>query len=224
MFDLKKVRLINTKIDLSLSDGLIYKILVDKNGNTWVETNYGLNLINKEKIEVKKIFYDENNVEGLCNITVTDIYEDLNGNIWIGTTNGLNVYNYESGKFKFYSKFHSLYDYHINAIKQTKEGIIYFTTFKNLLRLNPKTDEYTIFDYSDGLLTNEFSSGVVKLKDGTILFGGTGVINIIKDSELSLSKFEPNIGVVSIKVEGKELKESELYYNIDLLTLSFNKN
>ncbi len=222
--NIEKSKIINTKSEPSLSDDLIYKIFIDRKDNIWVGTNRGLNLIDSKFNEVKKFLYNIDNLEGLSDNTITDIYEDFYGRIWIGTSNGLNVYDYKDEKFKYFTIEKGLPDNYINSISSTDEDNIYFTTFRNLVRMNLKTFDIVSFDYDDGLLNKEFSSGRCKLKDGSLLFGGTGTINIIKSKDIYLNQFKPDIQIVSVKVEDKEINENALYYDFNSLELPYNKN
>lgn len=224
ILDFNKAKIINTKTNPSISDDLVFDIDIDNNENIWIGTNKGLNLINFKSYEVKEFLYDENNPDGISNNAITDIYHDSKGRIWIGTSNGLNIYDYKLDKFTHITAKNGLPQNYINSIMEDSNGNIFFTTFSHLVKYNPSTSELVSFTYEYGLLTREFSSGVAKLKDNSILFGGIGIVNIIKNNQLNLSKFDPPIQIVSIKIQGKEYKENNLYYELNSIKLPYNKN
>ncbi len=225
IFDFSKIKLINSKTEPSLSNDLVFKILVDHNENIWVGTNKGLNLIDTKNWEIKKYLYDINNKQGISNDVITDIFLDSGKRLWIATANGLNIYDYKTDKFSNITVENGLRDNYINSIQELDEGTMIFTTFSYLVKYNYNTSELLNFGYEDGLFTKEFSTGIAKLKDGSILIGGNGIVNIIKPQQLKPNSFNPNIEIVSLKVEGKEYDENGLYYGgLNDIKLPYNQN
>ncbi|HPC38843.1 MAG TPA: two-component regulator propeller domain-containing protein [Exilispira sp.] len=225
ILDFSKVKLINSKTSPSLSNDLVFKIFIDDKERIWIGTNKGLNLLDTKNWEINKFYYEIENPEGLSDDAITDIFQDSNKRIWVCTTNGLNLYDDKSGKFSHITIENGFKDNYINSIEELDDGIMILTTFGNLVKYNFYTSEIINFGYEDGLFTKEFSSGIYKLKDGSILIGAVGVVNIVSSQELKANDFNPNIQIVSISIEGKDLEESKLYYDDNIkLRLPYNKN
>ncbi|MCR4421982.1 MAG: ATP-binding protein [Exilispira sp.] len=225
VLDFSNAKFINSKTDPSLSNDLVFNILIDHKENIWIGTNKGLNLLDTKKWEIKKYLYDTNNSKGISNDTITDMFLDSNNKLWVGTTNGLNLYDFKTDSFSHITVKNGLRDNYINSIQELSKGIILFTTFNYLVKYNYETSEILNFGYEDGFLTKEFSSGITKLKDGSILIGGFGIINIVYSQQLKPNNFNPNIQVVSLKIEGKEYNENPIYYDeLNDIKLPYNQN
>ncbi|MFN3411223.1 MAG: two-component regulator propeller domain-containing protein [Exilispira sp.] len=220
------VKLINSNTNPSLSNDMVFDILIDSRENIWIGTNKGLNLLDMKKWEIKKFFYDLENSNGICDNNITSIFEDSNGKIYVGTSNGLNIYDYDKNNFRHLTTKNGLRENYINAIEELEKGIILFTTFHDLVKYNTNTDELLIFGYEEEQLASEFSSGIVRLKDGSILLGGAGQINILKNQQLNISNiYNPDIQITSFKINGKEYNESRLYYyDLNYIKLPYGKN
>lgn len=225
ILDFSNIKFISTQTNPSISNDLVFDILIDHNENIWIGTNKGLNLLNTRNWEVKKFYYNVDNPQGISDDVITDIFEDSNKRIWVCTSNGLNLYDSVSEKFTHIILENGYKDNYINSIQELDDGIIVFTTFGNLIKFNPNTSEKIVFDYDDGLLTKEFSTGITKLKDGSVLLGGIGIVNIIKSQLLVAEDYNPEIQIVSITIEGKEYKENEIYYeDVNFIKTPYNLN
>ncbi|MDQ3192374.1 MAG: SpoIIE family protein phosphatase [Bacteroidota bacterium] len=91
-------------------------------------------------------------LQGLSQSTVNCIIEDRQGFIWIGTQDGLN--RYDGQGFKLYkhqaSNINSLSDNFIQSLYEDSQGIIWIGTYGGgLNRLNPVTDKFTHYKYSE---------------------------------------------------------------------------
>ncbi|MEJ2052732.1 MAG: two-component regulator propeller domain-containing protein, partial [Calditrichaceae bacterium] len=114
--------------DTSISNGAVYSILGDGEGNLWIGTeNGGLNLleINNFKENQCRFIHYRNNPSDNTSISsnsIYSIYEDKEKTIWIGTYGGgLSYYNETFNKF--------LYFHHIpedqNSISNNCINVIY---------------------------------------------------------------------------------------------------
>lgn len=127
----------------SISFNNIHGLLVDNN-QLWIGTyNHGLDIMD---IKTKKIIrhYGKTDKENsISDNSIFSIYKDHSGRIWIGTLYGLCYYNPESDDFTRVSSLGSLF---INDILQTKDGMLWVASLgKGLYRLNPATNEWTIY-------------------------------------------------------------------------------
>ncbi|MCW8850240.1 MAG: hypothetical protein OQJ81_09720 [Melioribacteraceae bacterium] len=87
---------------ITLNDGLtsntIFDINEDKNGNIYLSTSKGLNILDNllDTLSIRTILSNNGLVSNSCNLNAT--YIDKIGNIWIGTNNGVTKYNPNADK------------------------------------------------------------------------------------------------------------------------------
>jgi len=108
LYDRENRRWQNYNIPEGLGDQFVYDVLTAKNGDVWVATWSGANLIRKGELDnpdAWQIFTVNNTNEGLANDWVYGVDEGVNGDIWLATEGGLSLYrdgkwskwNHESG-------------------------------------------------------------------------------------------------------------------------------
>jgi len=139
---------VNDKNSLALND--VISFIEDKEGFVWIGTDGGgLDRFDPVTNSFKHFQYNKSDANSLSDNVVTSVMEDSNGNIWTTTyNNGVNLFDKKQnkffrfttngqGKFKFPgNSFISLYEY---------DGFIWIGSHGlGILKLNPKTFEYTI--------------------------------------------------------------------------------
>ncbi|WP_226390318.1 two-component regulator propeller domain-containing protein [Penaeicola halotolerans] len=88
--------------DLVLSNNNIRVLQHDKEGQLWVGTFNGLNLISDGKIS-KRINFQEGDAKGLSHGSIRALLLDQKGSMWVGTYfGGINLFDIENQKFKHY--------------------------------------------------------------------------------------------------------------------------
>lgn len=60
----------------SISDNLIYDILIDSQQRIWIATNNGLNMLDKNTSQFKFYFKEKNNYQQLASNTIRTLFED----------------------------------------------------------------------------------------------------------------------------------------------------
>lgn len=146
------------------------------------------------------------------------------GNIYIGGNNGLYKID-ENGKILFHSdKKNGLPDECIYAMIFDKEGKLWCSTNKGLIKLNNSS---TILQLTkeDGLQENEFNTNVVAMaEDGEIFFGGVNGINSFYPSAIKNKGEKINLLVTGIKINNKKVFEDTAVWNIQHIDLPYNQN
>ncbi|MCS6832371.1 MAG: SpoIIE family protein phosphatase [Flammeovirgaceae bacterium] len=158
-----------------LSSPIVWHICPMKNGNIWLATESGVNII-KPDGSVGRI----SSLSGLPSDFVYYIYEDNIGEIWVGTEKGLA--KVLPGRISALSKSEDI-DYHsVTSILQDKEGHIWATTYRNgFYRL--KTGRFYTYSKEEGLV-DDLVYGVFENKeDGTLLIATENGISVFDTKE-----------------------------------------
>lgn len=166
----------------------------------------------------KRIYYQENErVQYLDlgkivpNEDMGVIYPDNAENIWIHSKEqGIVSYNFLTHKTQTYQR--ALDNQRINAFLKDKEGNIWASHDHGLSKLTPKNGGLLFFDMRDGLQSNEFiRRSALRLKDGTLLFGGVNGFNHFnpKEIESNLTNYSPRINIDKVTALVKETPENE---------------
>jgi signal transduction histidine kinase/ligand-binding sensor domain-containing protein/DNA-binding response OmpR family regulator len=194
----------------SISYNDIWALYEDKLGRLWIGTNGGgLNLYvpqnGGEFINWKTNPNDSNAIISNSILSISEINSAKSDEtiLLVGTENGLSkvtIQNDIAAKyepkliFNNFNDFEALIDKSINGIVKDDNGFLWISGSTGLMRINPLTKATTKFSISDGLLSNIFNSGsYFKSKNGLIFFGSSKGPLIFNPSEISLSKYQPNI-------------------------------
>jgi len=151
----------------------VFSILEDSHKNVWIGTyNGGIHrwLYQGENAPYKKdvLVYSKNDMSGISNNIIRNIYEDSKKNIWFATGNGLNKLlpkEKNKSKPKFITYLHkpndslSISHNYILEIYESKKGDIWIGTFggglnKFIPASNGLPDRFRVFNNSNGLSNN----------------------------------------------------------------------
>jgi diguanylate cyclase (GGDEF)-like protein len=116
-----KGRVFTTKDGLSSDQ--VYPILVGRDGNLWIGTGAGLDLLRAEKITHV----------ALAGTLIRALFEDRRGNLWIGTPHGLS--RLKDGAITRFTTRDGLSDNSILAIHEDRDGQIWIGTERGLNRI-----------------------------------------------------------------------------------------
>lgn len=210
--------------DSSLTDNLVYDILIDSKNRVWVGTNNGLNMMNPNSKNF--IFFKEKNGDKtqLGVDTVQTLFEDSKGKIWIGTNGGgISIYN-EDGTFTNITEENGLSSNFINGFLESNSGDIWVSTNNGLSIINQNNYEITILTPDDGIGSWEFNSGTYKDNDGNLYFGSTKGITKIASSFKNKNLPKPNIYITDLELYQKKLDIDYSFYNDMNMTFKPKEN
>ena len=119
----------------SLSNNIVYDILIDKNDSIWLGTRQGLNLFLGDNSFNSWMEQDQ-----FTNAAVYTIQDDDLGNLWLGTNDGLVKFNTSKRKFTQYKSEDGIQsnEFDIHAKYKDKHGTIYLGGIGGLTYFNPK--------------------------------------------------------------------------------------
>ncbi|MBN1791484.1 MAG: response regulator [Bacteroidales bacterium] len=237
--DVKFIRI--NEENSNLSSNLVRYLLVDRQGNLWIATAFGLNFLDKADIERKNYqftnyFRDPSDKNSLSYNDVVHLFEDSRGRIWLGTFGGgadlLEIRNGQKGTFRHFTSENGLSNDVIFGILEDNEGSMWFSTENGLIKLNPENGEVGIYNTNNGLNFNNFSENTCfKRQDGSLCFGGYMGFEVVYPENLIPERVKPRIELTDFQLFNKEVpvnqSGSPLEKNIsftDKITLRYNQS
>lgn len=143
----------------SIVDNDVKEVFIDNKGYIWLGTRDGLDVFDSDKEEftnLNSIIIDNNVGETF----IRRIFQDSKGNYWIGMGWNGGVIKLDPNR-KFLKNYkveeenvNSLSNNAIKGINEDKEGNIWISTSVGINKLNPKTEEFTVYTEKDGLANN----------------------------------------------------------------------
>ncbi|MDA3944165.1 MAG: triple tyrosine motif-containing protein [Bacteroidetes bacterium] len=132
----------------SLSDNRIHSIYNDYNGNVWVGTFNGLNMLNKDAPKFRTYRHNPHYENSLANNSVWAFLEVEPGVFWIGTDAGISIFNKKKNTYSVIKadskKENSLVGNLVRSLYMSDEGMIWIgTRNKGLSAYNPTTRRFT---------------------------------------------------------------------------------
>ncbi|MGS2739200.1 two-component regulator propeller domain-containing protein [Sinomicrobium sp. M5D2P17] len=150
----------------SISSNFINGIFRDNDGNIWITTENGLNLLNREDHSVKR-YTKEDGLPG--NITYT-VLEDREHRLWISTSNGLAEFDREKNSFKIYTRnnglLHDQFNY-ASGYVASDGGTLYFGSVFGMVSFKP--GEFTENTFRAPILFTD-----LKINNETVKINGKG--------------------------------------------------
>lgn len=155
----------------SLSSDGVFDLREDQNGDLWVGSFSGLDRMNRDAATGRVSF--ERHLHGTW---IAQIYEDGAGRLWVGTFNrGLLLFDRATAGVTRFTHASGLPENSIRSIAEDQYGHLWISTSNRLVRFDPQTRTFFVFDPGDGLPNIEFlARSVARGLDGTLYFGGRG--------------------------------------------------
>jgi PAS domain S-box-containing protein len=139
----------------SLSNDIVTRLLVDRNGTFWVATNDGLNRFDPAtgRFTVYKLDPQRRIVSYL------ELVEDPKGALWLGTdASGLQRFDPTTSQFTNYehdmNRPGTLSDNRVNSVHFDRSGTMWVGTQDGLDKFDSKTGMFTVYTRRDGLPGN----------------------------------------------------------------------
>ncbi len=211
-------------------------IAEDKNGNIWIGTHgQGLFFYNTDNESIIQYQKNDSPHKGPSSSIIYCIYIDANNKVWIGTQGGgLNMFDSKNQRFTVYTKNDGLPNNVVYGILEDNDGFLWISTNAGLAKFNPENSEILVYDEKDGLQSNEFRyNACLKLKNGSLLFGGINGYNLFHPKNITPNNFLPKILLTNFRFihdtrrKHDKLKQEYTIENINEekeISLPFYKN
>lgn len=202
-YDRKSGDIANYGITNFLTSNYTTCIEEDADGDIWIGTGVGLNVIDPNTNETRQ-YISENAIDHpLGNNSVISIHKDQLNRIWIGTLDGLNLFHKESEDFEVLKMQNGLSSNIIMSILSDDKNNLWISTARGITKLTV-TDhryEYQTYDISDGLQDENFTEDAsLKTSDGHLIFSGQNGFNIFDPNEIKETAHEPEILLTKFSV------------------------
>ncbi|MBN1145241.1 MAG: hypothetical protein JXA72_12500 [Bacteroidales bacterium] len=188
----------------NLSNNWPFEILIDNQGDLWVGTAWGLNLMKRGETSFRSYMYKYDDTTSLSNNFVVDLYEGGDHTLWIGTSSGLNRYNRD---LKNFTRFQGAFaNNSISGIISGDKGILWISNISGLAMFNTENGEVRNFGYVDGLNSEEFNPrSCYKNRYNEFFFGGIRGIDVFDPEQLRFNTEPPAVIIDKLRIFNKEL-------------------
>lgn len=212
----------------AMSGNNVVSIAEDKQGNLWFGTDDG----GLNRYDSKTGIFTHYLDDKIKKIDSRVIFVDSEGVVWIGTK-GLYRYDKATNKFKPYYTNSDLDNSFIKGITEDEKHLLWISSSNGLVRLNPKTKAYTMFNTSDGLQDMEFEANAyLKANDGQMFFGGIKGMNTFFPKNIKTNTFAPPVYLTNFQINNQTVLPSDsslIGFNKDIsfspeLTLSYKQS
>src|SRR5690606_35139146 len=113
---------------------------------------------------------------------------------------------YQSNEFKSYQKTDGLVSNTIKAIKTDLNGDTWISTNLGLSKFNKNTKEFTLYDTSDGLKSNNFNYGALVSKEGKLCFGSNNGFSAFYPDSIQRKKSKPLVYLTDLRINNKSVE------------------
>jgi PAS domain S-box-containing protein len=137
---------------------------------------------------------------------INTILEDRTGTLWVGAFDGLYRYDRGSGAFARSTEAQGLPSSSIRCIQEDRLGRLWLSTPKGVSRFDPQEQTFRNYDVSDGLQSDEFSTGCFQAPDGEILFGGTNGLNAFVPENVRDDAYEPPVVITNFTILNRPVR------------------
>nr|WP_172623074.1 two-component regulator propeller domain-containing protein [Flavisolibacter ginsenosidimutans] len=182
-------------------------LLVDSKDRLWFGTYKGLHLYNRANDDFKNFVQTNDPRTSISNNTVLCLAEDDAGNIWAGTQFGLNKITVDATGQLLVKRFttkEGLPSDYIHAVRPDKNGIVWVSTNKGIIKINSVTGAINVFDKRDGIQSDIFSENAsFRDKQGRFFFGGVEGLTYFHPDSIKINSFTPPLFFTNLSINNQ---------------------
>lgn len=189
----------NLEMNAYIRAGSVNTLICDKDGLIWCGTYSGIRCYNYEDRSEQPL---QENKE-LSSTVVYSLHESPDRTIWIGTSAGLFSYDKATETFRHY-RGEGLDNNVICGIASDGKGIIWASTPKGIVRLDPAGRKTSLFRSGHGLYDTEYIRGSYwqDPRSGMVFFGGQREITAFNPDNLTAQPFEKEPVLTGVFIQG----------------------
>ena len=197
----------NSEDPSSLHTNRVRAIHEGSDGVLWI-ANDVLSKFDPVKEEFIHYKHDPKSMTTLSDNSIRSIYEDSKGFLWIGTLRGgLNRFTKRNGEFEHWRLQDGLPNDVVYGVLGDVHDNIWVSTNRGISMLDDENNRFQNYDISDGLQSNEFSSGAYYLSEnGEMFFGGINGCNSFFPDSIRTNPHAPNVVITGFQVFNQEIQ------------------
>ncbi|MEM7365080.1 MAG: two-component regulator propeller domain-containing protein [Pseudomonadota bacterium] len=210
--------------EMDFEDLIVLEITSTVDGRLWVGTqNLGLYVFSdlEGRVHFENYSHRDRYATSLSSNSVTSLIE-RDGDMWVGTLDGLNRLNEATGTFEHFKTEHGLAGNAVYGTLVDSEGRLWISGGRGLSVLDPDTRDVTTYDSEQGLQSEDFNSGaVLKMSDGTFVFGGTSGFNAFDPMSIRSNTHVPPVVITGFQKFNEDFKLPQPIYSTKQIDLEF---
>lgn len=189
-------------------------LLEDYEQNIWVGTVEGVFMVSSQN-DISHPDW-EHSIIKITDKFTNCLYEDHEENIWLGS-NGSGLFRISKGSHEIihYKKKNQIVSNVVYGIAEDNLYNLWFTTNSGLVSYNPKSWEMHVYDYTDGLINNQYiRESICLTQKGLMLCGGENGIDYFQPSSITNNTTPPQLIVNGFFYDGNPVvsgNESGIY-------------
>lgn len=183
----------------SLISDVVYMMMEDRTGRIWIGTQNGLCYYDKDKkiFTHYPLFIDKKHNIQLN--TILDIFEDSKGIIWVGTNRALFRLNPDDHTSTVLMPKNEI-PYLITNIMEDLDHNIWMTSYNKLFKLNQINNEFTVYNFYNGITTPSFLGYSSLSSKGQFYLGSLDRIFTFNPADIVDDMLRPNIFVTDLRI------------------------
>lgn len=196
----------------SLKSNIIRSLYTDKQGNLWIGTDKGVNILHKEHINDKQPIFEDIKISdksdnSLNNNYIQQILQINNGHFLIVTMeNGLVDYNPKLNSIKYINENNKLLNNTIKTlIEDPQTGYIWISTNNGIAKYNFKENKIINYNKENGIKETEFWEICgIRRNNGDFIFGNrNGFVKFTPD-DIKINNNKSSVFLTKLYINGIE--------------------
>jgi len=189
-------------------DESIYSLFQDADDNIWVGSSGGLHIIDTKG----QVLARYRPTHGLPGSVIWSIYRHTDGSLWLATSGGLakvlqNGRGVQGLSFDNISRRVSLPHGGVLGVIGDRDGQLWLTSNRGLVRLDPTRLTYRVWRHHEGLASDEFNiSAQAQGRDGWLYFGSIDGLTAFDPSALREQLERPRPTLARATMDGQPLQ------------------
>ena len=230
-----------TKANSNLSTNQIRYLKIDSEGNLWIATTFGINMLpkaqlNNDQFRFRHFLHSAGDKNSLSYNDVNHIFESSDHQLWFGTSGGglnqLVALTDSEAKFKCYTTTNGLSNDVVYSIQEDSNQNLWIATENGISKKSKNKDHLESFNQNNGSSIQNFSEATIcRLSNGNILLGGNTGFLTITAQNLPSNDFSAHLELTNFQLFNKDVqidsKDSPLSNSIgytDRIKLQHNQS
>ncbi|MBV1878989.1 MAG: PAS domain S-box protein [Pseudomonadales bacterium] len=206
------------------SDLRTLQIIEAHDGKLWIATDGGGVIVLDPETGHTQIYkHNRTNMNSLSSNNVISLLR-ANNTIWVGTRDhGMNRFDQGRDEFERITKSEGLASDFVYRMLADDAGRLWISGAKGLTVYNPVNAQFTLYNVSHGLQSDDFNSGAsLQLSDGSLLFGGNNGFNAFNPSAIQGNTYSPVVKITRFSKFNETVKLPRPIHQSDLIELEYN--